>query len=46
MSGTLPTVPAGANPWQVYREALDFGFYNSPSKGFSTRMYVLWALLL
>ncbi|KAM0745898.1 hypothetical protein T439DRAFT_330261 [Meredithblackwellia eburnea MCA 4105] len=46
MSYVLPTVPAGANAWTVYIEALSSGFYNHPSAGFAARMYVLWAVLI
>ncbi|KAI5478271.1 hypothetical protein MNV49_005336 [Pseudohyphozyma bogoriensis] len=39
-----PVVPPGANPFEVYVEALDQGFHDIPSEGFRTRLIVLIAL--
>ncbi|GAA6015921.1 hypothetical protein JCM10207_006807 [Rhodosporidiobolus poonsookiae] len=41
---SLPTIPAGTNPYTVYYEALHATFYNTPSSGFKVRLGVLFGL--
>ena len=40
----LPNVPPGANPYDVYRKALEDSVFGTPTSGFAARLGVLFGL--
>lgn len=41
---TFPEAPPGVPPYEYYTRFLEAIFYQTPARGFTTRLTVLWVL--